>query len=107
MIKVVFILLLSLPLFAQHKVLFNCVSPTQTFEIKRVTRTQEMMGTLFAASQKQNIMRCEDKVYGYLCKKGDQIAKITKGASGRMIVEFELAGEYDVDSGYLYTIYCR
>lgn len=107
--KTMLFMLLVLPMFsvAQEKPMFLCQSPGQTFEIKKSQRTKKFIGTLFSSSQKPEVMDCVEKDAGYLCTKGDYIAKVQRGSTGRKIVQLELAGEFDVESGYIDTIYCR
>jgi hypothetical protein len=109
MFNAVVVLLLSLSLVsnAVEKSIFLCSSPSQTFQIKQNARTKNMVGTLYSASQKPKSLYCEQKDYGYFCKKQDSIAKVIRGTSGRMMVQLEVDGDFDIDSGYLYTIYCR
>ncbi|MBL7544634.1 MAG: hypothetical protein JNL11_12525 [Bdellovibrionaceae bacterium] len=107
MLKFILVLFLSLPLMAQEKPIFRCESPTQSFEIRKSIRGQRLQGVLLAANQKYSAMKCEERNFGYLCRKDDQVAKVMRGASGRMIVQFELEGSFGIESGYLYTISCR
>ncbi|OYZ24642.1 MAG: hypothetical protein B7Y39_00235 [Bdellovibrio sp. 28-41-41] len=118
--KLIAMLFMVLPLFslAQEKPILNCQSPSHTFHIKQSMRSQpatpqpaapkKFIGTLLAPSQKPQVLDCVEKGMGFACKKGDFVAKVLRGSvSGRTIVQLELEGEYDVESGYLGTIYCR
>ncbi len=109
MIKLLFVLILTLPLFsqAQNKNVFTCKSASQSFEIDANYRTKLLSGTLKRFSEKPMVMSCLEKRFGYECIKGDYIAKVLRGASGRMIVELELSGDFGLDSGYLYSINCQ
>lgn len=108
--KTMLSMLVVLPLFtmAQEKSIFICLSPSYTFQVKQSTQTKQLIGTLHSPSKKPTVMTCMEKDTGYVCKKGDYIAKVFRGATtGRKIVQLELEGEFDVESGYLDTIYCR
>lgn len=118
--KLIALLFMVFPLFsiAQEKSVLNCQSPSQTFHIKQSLRSRpadvrsasskQLIGTLLAPSQKPQVLDCVEKGTGFVCKKGDFVAKVLRGSvSGRIIVQLELEGEYDVESGYLGTIYCR
>ena len=108
--KLISLLLLVFPLLslAQEKSVLNCQSPSHTFLIKQSLRSKQFVGTLIDPSRKPQILNCVEKDSGYVCKKGDFVAKVLRGSvSGRTIVQLELEGEYDVESGYLGTIYCR
>jgi hypothetical protein len=124
--KLVTLLFMVLPLFsmAQEKSVLNCQSPSHTFHIKQSLRSsraaapqpatpkpaapKQFIGTLIAPSQKPQTLDCIEKETGFVCKKGDFVAKVLRGSvSGRTIVQLELEGEYDVESGYVGTIYCR
>lgn len=91
------------------KPIFSCLSPTQSFDIKKDPRTKKMTGVLYSTSQKlkTQTLSCEEKSSGYVCRKDDYIATVLKGTSGRMIVDIQLAGDFDMESGHLYTIFCR
>ena len=107
--KLIALLIFALPLFsmAQEKTVFLCQSPSHTFQIKKSAQSKQMIGTLSSASQKPHMFGCEIKDAGYFCKEGDFVAKVQKGTTGRMIIQLELEGEFDVESGYIDTIYCR
>ena len=118
--KFMTLLFLVFPLFsmAQEKSVLNCISPSHTFLIKESKRLQpaapqpaapkQFVGTLLAPSQKPHVLDCVEKETGFVCKRGDFVAKVLRGSvSGRTIVQLELEGEYDVESGYVGTIYCR
>tara|TARA_B110001454_G_scaffold219198_1_gene251551 strand:- start:126789 stop:127088 length:300 start_codon:yes stop_codon:yes gene_type:complete len=98
---------------AQEKSVLSCLSPGHTFIIKqtlrsRPTEPKQLVGTLSTASRKPQVLDCTEKNTGYVCKKGDFVAKVLRGSvTGRTIVQLELEGEYDVESGYIGTIYCR
>jgi hypothetical protein len=128
--KLITLLFMVFPLFsfAQEKSVLNCQSPSHTFHIKQSLRSRpadvrsaaprsaaprsatskQLIGTLLAPSQKPQVLNCVEKGTGFVCKKGDFVAKVLRGSvSGRVIIQLELEGEYDVESGYLGTIYCR
>lgn len=107
--KTLLMLIMFLPLFsmAQDKTVFLCQSPSHTFQIKQSSRTKQLVGTLTTASQKPQTLDCEVRNDGYYCKQHDYVAKVERGRTGRMIIQLELEGEFDVESGYLDTIYCR
>jgi hypothetical protein len=118
--KLITLLFLVFPLFslAQEKLVLNCLSPSHTFHIKQLLRgkaaesraaePKRFVGTLLTPSQKPQVLDCSEKEAGYICKKGDFVAKVLRGSvSGRTIVQLELEGEFDIDGGYLGTIYCR
>lgn len=107
--KSIILLAVVLPLFslAQERTVFLCQSPTHTFQIRKSVQSKHMMGTLTSPSQKPHIFGCEAKDSGYVCKEGDFVARVQRGTTGRMIIQLELDGEFDVESGYIDTIYCR
>lgn len=113
--KLIALLFIVFPLLslAQEKSVLNCQSPSHTFHIKQSLRSRpaevkQFIGTLLAPSQKPQVLDCVEKGTGFVCKKGDFVAKVLRGSvSGRTIVQLELEGEYDVESGYIGTIYCR
>lgn len=107
--KSIILLALALPLFsmAQEKTVFFCQSPTHTFQIRKSAQSKPLIGTLTSSSQKPHMFGCEPKDSGYFCKEGDFVARVQRGTTGRMIIQLELEGEFDVESGYIDTIYCR
>ena len=108
MIKLLFVLIISLPFSSQsqNRNVFTCKSPSQSFEIEANYRTKLLSGTLRRYSEKPIVMSCLEKAFGYECTKNDYIAKVHRGASGRMIVELQLSGDFGIESGYLYSINC-
>ncbi|MBL7557840.1 MAG: hypothetical protein JNM24_18565 [Bdellovibrionaceae bacterium] len=107
--KSIILFVVTLPLFsmAQDKTVFLCQSPTHTFQIRKTAQSKQLLGTLASSSQKAHLFGCETKDSGYFCKEGDFVAKVQRGTTGRMIIQLELEGEFDVESGYIDTIYCR
>lgn len=118
MLKKLFLLVITLPLIsiaakvspaASTKSVFSCQSASQNFEIKQDPRTKELKAILSSpsAAQKRETMSCKEKDSNYVCKKNDYIATVQTGASGRRIVQVQLAGDFDIEEGHLYTIYCK
>jgi len=107
--KLTILFFVAFPLFsfAQEKTVFLCQSASHTLQIKQAQRTKRLVGTLSSTSERPHRLNCEAKEVGYVCKTGDFVVKVMRGTTGRMIVQLELEGEFDVESGYIDTIYCR
>lgn len=100
-------LALSLTAQAQPKPLYVCQDGTRSFT---VTKSGEAyIGAFQDFTGQPEKFACERTARGnnFRCTRNDYIVTVRRGASGHMLVDFELDGDFGpFDSGYLFQLSC-
>ena len=94
---------------AQANEVYKCDDGTRTFSVEQ-TRVGNYLGIFQNFTGAPETFNCErtNRGYNFKCTKGDYIVTVRRGASGDMVVDFELAGDFGPDdSGYLYQLTCK
>jgi hypothetical protein len=105
-------LLLALPILLfttalQAKEVYRCDDGSRSFTVSK-DKDGTYVGSFQDFTGKPEKFECEHTArgYNYRCNRGDYIATVRRGASGDMLVDFELIGDFYPDSGYLFQLSC-